>query len=146
MNAVAVPFLRSLYLQGFYEKKYYQMQSVIDAATPNLLPGKQGEDSYRHIFNAMAVLFDVDTVCVLEKHDKQAYHTVAAFGRQSNLISDWAISDSPNLIKRIVESKKPAACDSISDIKDIGLPPGITSVHIFPMAIWDPSSIRKCNT
>lgn len=137
VNAVAVPFLRSLYLQGFYEKRYYQMQSVIDAVTPNLLPGKQGEDSYRHIFNAMAVLFDVDTVCVLEKHDKQAYHTVAAFGRQSNLISDWAISDSPNLIKRIVESKKPAACDSISDIKDIGLPPGITSVHIFPMAIWD---------
>lgn len=137
VNAVAVPFLKSLYLQGFYEKRYYQMQSVIDAATPNLLPGKQNEDRYRHIFNAMAVLFDVDTVCVLEKHDKQTYHAVAAFGRQSNLISNWIISDSPNLIKRIVESKKPAACDNISDIKDIGLPPGITSVNIFPMAIWD---------
>ena len=137
VNAVAVPFLRSLYLQGFYEKKYYQMQSVIDAATPNLLPGKQGEDRYRHIFNAMAVLFDVDTVCVMEKYDKQTYHTVAAFGRQSSLISNLAISDSLDIIKKVGESKKPAACDSIPDIKDMGLPLGITSIHIFPMTIWD---------
>lgn len=137
VNAVAVPFLRSLYLQGFYEKKYYQMQSVIDAATPtNLLPCKQ-EDRYRHVFNAMAVLFDVDTACVMEKYDKQTYHAVAAFGRQSNLISNLAISDSLDIIKKVGESKKPAACDSIPDIKDMGLPLGITSIHIFPMTIWD---------
>ncbi len=136
VNAVAVPFLRSLYLQGFYEKKYYQMQSVIDATTPNLLPGKQ-EDRYRHIFNAMAVLFDVDTACIMEKYDKQTYHAVAAFGCQSNLISNWAISDSLDIIKKVGESKKPAACDNIPDIKDMGLPPGITSIYIFPMAIWD---------
>ncbi len=136
VNTVVVPFLRSLYLQGFYEKKYYQMQSVIDAATPNLLPGKQ-EDIYRHIFNAMAVLFDVDTACVMEKYDKQTYHAVAAFGRQSNLISNWTISDLLDIIKKIGESKKPVACDSITDIEDMGLPPGITSIHIFPMAIWD---------
>lgn len=136
IKAVAVPFLKSLYLRGFYEKKYYQMQSVMEAAAPNLLSDKR-EDMYRHAFNALAVLFDVDTASAMEKHDEHTYRTFAAFGRSNNSVSEWTASDSISIIHEIIESRRPAGCDNISDIQSMGLPEGITSVYIFPMAIGD---------
>lgn len=136
IKAAAVPFLKSLYLKGFYEKRYYQMQSVIETATPNL-PSDKREDIYRHAFNAMAVLFDVDTACAMEIYSRHAYRTVAAFGREKDLVEEWAVSDSLHMIQEIIKSKKPAGCNSISDIQNMGLPEGITSVHIFPMSIGE---------
>lgn len=136
VQEMTAPFLRSLYLKGFYEKKYYQMQSVIEATTPSLLQDGQ-EAMYRYVFNAMAVLFDVDTACVMERYNKHTYRTVAAFGRNRNLISDWQASDSIDMIKRITELKKPESCGSVTDIQKIGLPNGIASTHIFPMIIGD---------
>lgn len=136
VRALAVPLLRGLYQKGYYEKRFYQIQSVLEAAAPSFLPDRR-EDMYRYVFNAMAVLFDVDTACVLERYDTQAYRAVAAFGRRKDLVSAWTASDSLNIIKRVVTDRRPEACDSISDMQKIGLPEGITSIHIFPMTIGD---------
>ncbi|MBI3398853.1 MAG: diguanylate cyclase [Deltaproteobacteria bacterium] len=136
VKETAVPFLRSLYLKGFYEKRYYQMQSVMEITMPSFLHEGQ-EDLYRYVFNAMAVLFDVDTTCVLERYDKHSYRTTAAFGRKKNAVAGWMVSDSLDIIKRVVAAKKPEGCNNIVDIKKIGLPEDIVSVCIIPMAIGD---------
>ncbi|MBI5047751.1 MAG: diguanylate cyclase [Deltaproteobacteria bacterium] len=136
VKEMGVPFLRSLYLKSFYEKKYYQMQSVIEVTTPSLLKEGQ-EDIYRHVFNAMTVLFDVDTACVMERRGEGVYNTIAAFGRMKNTISDWTASYSIDIVSKVSSSKKPVSCSNILDIQKMGLPQGITSVDIFPMAIGD---------
>ena len=136
VKEMAVPFLKNLYLKSFYEKKYYQMQSVIEVTTPSLLQDGV-KDMYTHIFNAMAVLFDVDTACVMERHNKATYRTAAAFGRKKNLISNWMLSDSHDAFKRLTATKKPVDCHDFSEIHKMGIPEGISSVNIFPMIIGD---------
>ncbi|MBI5327690.1 MAG: diguanylate cyclase [Deltaproteobacteria bacterium] len=133
IKEIGVPFLRSLYLKSFYEKKYYHMQNVIDVTTPGLL--KEGQENiYQHIFNAMTVLFNVDTACIMERHGKGIYRAVAAFGHKKSAISDWTVSDSLDIINKILSSKRHANCSNMLDIQNMGLPQGITSVDIFPMA------------
>ena len=137
VKTMATPFLKSLYLKGRCEKRYHQIHAVIEATVPNFLSGGYEEDIYRNVFNTTAVLFDVDSVSIMERYDRSIYHTVASFGRKNSLISNWAASDSLNIIKDVVQSRRPAGCDIVSEIRNMGLPEGITSVYIFPMAIGD---------
>ncbi len=143
VKSLAVPFLRSLYLKGFYEKWYYQMQTVIETTTPFQLPGRE-EDMYRNVFSILGVLFDVDTACVIERRNKDDYNINIAFGRNKDLLSKWVISDSMDIIERVVTSKKPEFCDNIFDIQKMRLPKEITSVNIFPMVTWDNVSGLLC--
>ena len=136
VQELAVPFLRSLYLKAFYEKRYYQVQTIIEATAPTLFH-KNPEAIYRHIFNALAVLFDVDTASVMEKHDSHTYRTIAAFGSRQSLVSDWAVSDSLGIIKKMAASKRPEGCDNTFDLHKMGLPEGVESLYIFPMLTGD---------
>jgi diguanylate cyclase (GGDEF)-like protein len=143
VKSLAVPFLRSLYLKGFYEKGYYQMQTVIGTTAPAQLPDRE-EDIYRNVFSTLGVLFDVDTACIMGRCDKEDFNIRIAFGRNKDLLSRWPISDSTDIIERVVTTRRPGICDNIFDAQKMGLPEGITSAHIFPMVVRDNVSDFLC--
>ncbi|MFQ5585650.1 MAG: diguanylate cyclase [Thermodesulfobacteriota bacterium] len=143
VSTVTVPFLRSLYLKGYFEKGYYQMQSVIEATIPAQLPERE-DDIYRQVFNTLGVLFDVDTACLMVQSDKKRYTTRATFGRKRSLVANWVATDSMGMMKNVVTSRKAVSCKNPSELQKMGLSKEISSLYVFPMLSWDNVSGFLC--
>ncbi|MCP3676530.1 MAG: diguanylate cyclase [Deltaproteobacteria bacterium] len=136
VKTLTVPFLRSLYLKGYFEKGYYQMQSVIESTVPTRLP-ESDDDIYRQVFNTLGVLFDVDTASLMIRSGKEGFTTRATFGRKRRLIENWTTDDSMGMIKNVIALRKAVSCKNPSVLKEMGLSEELSSLYLFPMLSWD---------
>lgn len=133
IRALATPMLRGIYSKGLFQKGLHQMKGVF-SVTSSISQTISEEDVYKLIFNALTVLFDVDTACIMIRDINPVFKVQSAFGRWKDTLSTFALSDTQEMVKRVIGSRRFEGCSELSELRRMGLPDGITSIHLFPIA------------
>jgi len=125
-------------LEGLYHREKFEMTSTRLMTLFNICTELKGiqnpKNLYPLVLSALGVLFNITTSSILLRDDHgRGFRTVEAFGSKKTLLSHYQASDKEGLFGRLVEKKQPLSCKVVFELLKAGVPPEISSVHLFPI-------------
>ncbi|MBI3994883.1 MAG: diguanylate cyclase, partial [Nitrospirae bacterium] len=86
------------------------------------------------LLNTLGILFNLNTASALV-WDRTAgvFKTAATFGQDADSIRSYQTDATAGLVQTALEQHRPVSTDETLEILRSGFPPGITSVHLFPL-------------
>jgi diguanylate cyclase (GGDEF)-like protein len=133
VQSISTAIFEELYHREKFELASTQLMTLFNLCTE--LKGIQNpKNLYPLVLSALGVLFNITTAAILlrDPHGK-GFQTVEVFGSKKALLSQYQASDQEGLFGRLVEKKQPLACKVVFELLKAGLPPEISSVHLFPV-------------
>ena len=86
------------------------------------------------LLNTLGILFNLNAASVLLwDRTSQLFKTVATFGQSADALRSYQTNAASGLVRSLLEQRRPVATDETLEILRSGFPPGITSVHLFPL-------------
>jgi diguanylate cyclase (GGDEF)-like protein len=133
IQAISTTIFRGLYHREKFELTSTRLMTLFNLCTE--LKGIQNpQNLYPLVLSALGVLFNISTASILLRDEHgTGFRTVEAFGSKKALLSNYQASDKEGLFGRLVEKKQPLSCKVVFELLKAGLPPEISTVHLFPI-------------
>jgi diguanylate cyclase (GGDEF)-like protein len=123
--------LRCSYEKNMNRKSYRWSKTLTDIAVSIQLP-ETSEEVYSLVLDAILVLFNVDTVSVMIK-ERNVFNAFLSSGRLRRQVQFLSVEDCNLMIYKSIESCMPAYMHDVAEIRRLGFPEDITSIHIYPL-------------